>query len=240
MDGKQVHIITIDGSIACGKTTLVNNLKEDVDAVFIEDFESACPTLREYYAATTKEECIIWWHAFQLTVLSLYMERSRRLYTLVKESDKKNLIIVLDRSYLSPIPFYDYAVDEKIINPYEWDAYKRITKAVYDRTMLLVPAKWHNIRIEAEPEECLIRAIERNEKTNLITNNKDFLKPEKNVFTPENFMDMENKWVNLQQIYRLNYSYTDAIIYARVRGSEKDLANQLKEYIQDIVKKFNN
>jgi len=135
-------IITIDGNIGAGKTTILNYIHTNHNIyIDLEPIDKWKPFLNDIYLNKKK------YFNFQIRV---WLDRS-----FIQEKD--NTVIIMERSpFFIRNTFNKYISDNKLINPQE----DNIIQELYDKTDIIWKSNYY-IYIRSSPEKCLERINSR-------------------------------------------------------------------------------
>ena len=150
-------IITIDGNIGAGKTTILNYIHTNHNIyIDLEPIDKWKPYLDDIYINKQK------FFNFQVRV---WLDRSW-----IQEKDN-NSVIVMERSpYFIRNTFNESMMNNNLINPQE----NTIMNELYDKTDIIWKSNYY-IYIRSSPEKCLERIMERG-RENEMAIDIDYLK----------------------------------------------------------------
>ena len=150
-------IITIDGNIGAGKTTILNYIHTNHNIyIDLEPIDKWKPYLDDIYINKQK------FFNFQVRV---WLDRSW-----IQEKDN-NSVIVMERSpYFIRNTFNESMINNNLINPQE----NTIMNELYDKTDIIWKSNYY-IYIRSSPEKCLERIMERG-RENEMAIDIDYLK----------------------------------------------------------------
>lgn len=149
-------IITIDGNIGAGKTTILNYIHTNHNIyIDLEPIDKWKPFLDDIYLNKQK------YFNFQIRV---WLDRS-----FIQEKDN-NSVIVMERSpYFIRNTFNQMMINNELLNAQE----SNIMNELYDKTDIIWKSSYY-IYIRSSPENCLNRVIERG-RENEINIDLDYL-----------------------------------------------------------------
>ncbi|ARF08290.1 deoxynucleoside kinase [Catovirus CTV1] len=159
------QIISIEGNIGVGKSTLVNMLKElfqdNVEIIFepIEDWINIVDDDGKNILETFYNDKKRWSYTFQNVA---YITRMNKIVEALNNSTKK--YIILDRSLDADLnTFAKMLYDDKFISEIEWNAYNKWNKFFFDNF-----GKEFNhqiIYLRCDPKVCQKRILKRGRKS---------------------------------------------------------------------------
>jgi len=136
-------IITIDGNIGAGKTTILNYIHANHNIyVDLEPIDKWKPFLDDIYINKKK------FFNFQIRV---WLDRSW-----IQEKDNNSTIVMERSPYFIRHTFNDYMAENQFINPQE----SNILNELYDKTDVIWKSNYY-IYIRSSPSKCLERIIKR-------------------------------------------------------------------------------
>jgi len=136
-------IITIDGNIGAGKTTILNYIHYNHNIfIDLEPIENWKPFLNDIYINKTK------YFNFQIRV---WLDRS-----FIQEKDNNSIIIMERSPYFIRNTFNKYIGINNLINSQE----NNIMEELYDKTDIIWKSNYY-IYIRSSPEKCLERINKR-------------------------------------------------------------------------------
>nr|QBK90819.1 MAG: deoxynucleoside kinase [Pithovirus LCPAC201] len=117
------HVITIEGLIGAGKSTLGRSLVAylkglGLDATFYSEFVHL-PLLEQYIGDMKK-----YGYGFQI----IMVKERLRIYKIASEAAKRGIIAIVDRCMLGDIAFAKMLYDQGIIKEDEWNIYLSLIK----------------------------------------------------------------------------------------------------------------
>lgn len=160
---KGIRIISIEGNIGAGKSTLITRLKEaglnfELIVEPSDEWENESNSggmLKAYYENRDKRACM-----FQVYAIST---RIKKLVDTINSTDKK--IIITERSpETDRMCFFEQNVKDGCIDDFESNCYMNMYNLIYS-SGLIVPDKY--IFLDLSPLECLKRIKERKRKSEM-------------------------------------------------------------------------
>ncbi len=194
-------IITIDGNIGAGKTTILNYIHANHNIyIDLEPIDKWKPFLDDIYINKKK------FFNFQIRV---WLDRSW-----IQEKDNNSTIVMERSPYFIRHTFNEYMAENSNINPQE----SNILNELYDKTDIIWKSNYY-IYIRSSPSKCLERIIKRG-RDNEVSIDLDYLtdihnlhelayqkalEEERNIIC----IDIENK--NIEEIANEIISYIKSL-----------------------------
>jgi len=149
-------IITIDGNIGAGKTTILNYIHANHNIyVDLEPIDKWKPFLDDIYLNKQK------YFNFQIKV---WLDRSW-----IQEKDNYSIIVMERSPYFIRNTFNKSMINNNLVNPQEGN----IINELYDKTDIIWKSNYY-IYIRSSPEKCLKRIMDRG-RENEMNINIDYL-----------------------------------------------------------------
>lgn len=144
------HVITIEGLIGAGKSTLGRTLVAYLNGIglkakFYSEFVHQ-PLLKQYIGDMKK-----YGYGFQI----IMVKERLRIYKIASEAAKKGIIAIVDRCMLGDIAFAKMLYDQEIIKEDEWKVYLSLIK----REKIIEPSL--TVYLNCSAEEAYRRMVSR-------------------------------------------------------------------------------